>query len=229
MNQVLTAPSEIGEPVAERSEGPQFLNRDLSWLEFNRRVLHEALDDRTPLLERLRFLGIFTSNLDEFFMKRLATLRHQAALGSATLTPDGRTPGEVLAAVRNSIQPMLERQARCFEREIRPRLAASGIHLLAWRDLTAAEREKAHEYFQASVFPVLTPLAVDPGSPFPFIQPVDVAGRRPASPGPRGQPVRPHQGPRGVPQMDTGGSDGRTVPLRQPSRRDPPEPAGPVP
>src|SRR6187200_998763 len=91
----------------------EFLNRDLSWLEFNRRVLHEALDERTPLLERVRFLGIFTNNLDEFFMKRLATLRRQAVLGSATLSADGRTPAEVLAAVRKAVQPMLDQQARC--------------------------------------------------------------------------------------------------------------------
>jgi polyphosphate kinase len=169
MNQVLKPQTEPAQPGAERPDLPQFLNRDLSWLEFNRRVLHEALDERTPLLERLRFLGIFTSNLDEFFMKRLATLRRQAVLGSATLSADGRTPAEVFAAVRKAVQPMLEQQARCFNREIRPRLAAAGIHLLAWRDLTADELQKAHEYFQETVFPVLTPLAVDPGSPFPFI------------------------------------------------------------
>src|SRR5688572_6360193 len=171
MNPALAPPplSPRAEEDAPHQPMQEFLNRDLSWLEFNRRVLHEALDERTPLLERLRFLGIFTSNLDEFVMKRVATLRRQAAGGTATPTPDGRTPAEVLAAVRKAVQPMLARQHECFVGEMRPRLCAAGIHLLQWRDLTAAERDVALKYFQSTVFPVLTPLAVDPGSPFPFI------------------------------------------------------------
>src|SRR6195952_641400 len=84
---------------------PEFLNRDLSWLEFNRRVLHEALDDRTPLLERVRFLGIFTSNLDEFFMKRASSLKRQISSGSVTQTPEGLTPAQVLAAIRSTVEP----------------------------------------------------------------------------------------------------------------------------
>lgn len=150
-------------------ESRQFLNRDLSWLEFNRRVLHEALDERTPLLERLRFLGIFTSNLDEFFMKRGASLHHQAAKGIVSTSIDGKTPAEVFAAIRQSVRPMLKQQADCYVNEIRPLLAQNGIALLEWKDLTAAERELADKYFQANVFPILTPLAVDPGSPFPFM------------------------------------------------------------
>jgi polyphosphate kinase len=158
----------------------RFLDRDLSWLEFNRRVLHEALDARTPLLERLRFLGIFTSNLDEFFMKRAASLRRQTARGvtvatvaAAAATPtaaDNGHPSEtVFAAVRRTVLALLRQQAECFTMSVRPALAEHGIHLLDWADLAEPERETARQYFQASVFPVLTPLAVDPGSPFPFI------------------------------------------------------------
>src|SRR5688572_27975385 len=101
----------------------EFLNRDLSWLEFNRRVLHEALDDRTPLLERVRVLGIFTSNLDEYFMKRVGGLKRQVATGAVTQTPDGLTPGQSLAAIRAAVLPMLRQQAECYAQVIVPRLA----------------------------------------------------------------------------------------------------------
>src|SRR5258705_505246 len=157
------------DPSPQSAPEPSYLNRDLSWLAFNRRVLHEALDDRTPLLERVRFLGIFTSNLDEFFMKRAASLRRQTAKGVLGTTPDGRTPAEVIAEIRRVVPPMLSKQAECYTKVIRPLLAANSIHLLDWAELTDAERETACRYFQANVFPVLTPLAVDPGSPFPFI------------------------------------------------------------
>jgi polyphosphate kinase len=168
------------EPVAEPVPGPsgaaplppptqEFLNRDLSWLEFNRRVLHEALDPRTPLLERLRFLGIFTSNLDEFFMKRVGALKRQIAEGTVIQTPDRLTPAQNLAAIRQAVLPMLAQQADAFNNVMCPALAAVGVHLLSWEELTEAEREKSTRYFRANVFPVLTPLAVDPGNPFPFI------------------------------------------------------------
>src|SRR4051812_1726177 len=97
----------------------EFLNRDLSWLEFNRRVLQEALDERTPLLERVRFLGIFTSNLDEFFMKRGSALRRQTVKGVVSQTPDGRTPAEVFGAIRQTVRPMLQQQAAAYVNEIR--------------------------------------------------------------------------------------------------------------
>src|SRR5918997_14108 len=101
-------------PVAADVSPQEFLNRDLSWLEFNRRVLHEALDERTPLLERVRFLGIFTANLDEYFMKRVGGLKRQLAAGAVTQTPDGLTPAQSLAAIRNAVLPMLRQQAECF-------------------------------------------------------------------------------------------------------------------
>jgi polyphosphate kinase len=108
-------------PSSADAAPQEFLNRDLSWLEFNRRVLHEALDERTPLLERLRFLGIFGKNLDEFFMKRVGALRRQVASGTVTASPDGMTPAQTLAAVRAAVQPMLSQQADCFARKLCPR------------------------------------------------------------------------------------------------------------
>ncbi len=147
----------------------EFLNRDISWLEFNRRVLHEALDDRTPILERARFLGIFSSNLDEYFMKRVGGLKRQVLAGVVAQTPDGLTPLQTLDAIRTAVRPMLKSQADCFSKVIRPKLAEHGIHLLEWEDLSDDEKKIAVKYFRANVFPVLTPLAVDPGNPFPFI------------------------------------------------------------
>ncbi|HXE52748.1 MAG TPA: hypothetical protein VN541_07015, partial [Tepidisphaeraceae bacterium] len=156
-----TAPAE--------AESPEFLSRDLSWLEFNRRVLHEALDSRTPLLERVRFLGIFTSNLDEFYMKRVGGLRQQIASGLVSHGPDATSPSDALAQIRRAVLPMLKQQSEAYLNDIRPALAANGTELLEWNALTSAEREQASSYFEANVFPVLTPLAVDPGIPFPFI------------------------------------------------------------
>jgi polyphosphate kinase len=153
--------------VAAEPAVTPFLDRDLSWLQFNGRVLHEALDTRTPLLERVKFLAIFTSNLDEFFMKRFARLR-QRIVG-----PDG--PGDAepahrqLLRLREAILPMLAAQAEAFTGAIRPQLADHGIHLLGWPDLTESQRRYAEHYFHRNVFPVLTPLAVDPGHPFPFL------------------------------------------------------------
>ena len=146
----------------------EFLNRELEWLEFNERVLHEALDLRTPLLERVRFLGIFTSNLDEFCMKRIGALKRQVEMGSQRRS-GGLTPVQQLGAIRQKLEPALQRQSDSYVHSILPRLAAEGVHLLSWEQLSALEREFAERYFRANVFPVLTPLAVDPGLPFPFI------------------------------------------------------------
>jgi polyphosphate kinase len=146
-----------------------YLNRELTWLEFNRRVLHEACDARTPLLERARFLGIFTSNLDEFFMKRVGGLKRQILAGVMRRSADGMRPEQQLAAIREKVQPLLRQQQECFEREIKPALAQNNIRLESWEKLSGAEREAAQTYYQARVFPVLTPLAVDQGHPFPFI------------------------------------------------------------
>ncbi len=147
----------------------EFLNRELSWLEFNERVLHEAQDDRTPLLDRVKFLGIVSSNLDEFIMKRVGGLKRQVAAGVISRTPDGMTPQQQLTAVRTKIIEMIGRQAECFTNQVKPLLARNGIHLLTWTDLTETERDFANHYFRVNVFPILTPLSVDPGHPFPFI------------------------------------------------------------
>lgn len=149
--------------------GSRFLDRDLNWLEFNRRVLNEALDDRTPLLERVNFLAIFTSNLDEFVMKRVYGLREQIWAGVKTAEPGEQTSEGLLHAIHATIQEMLNRQADGYQRSIKPALAAQGIHLLGWNKLNEAEKQKAAFIFDKTVFPVLTPLSVDPGHPFPFI------------------------------------------------------------
>lgn len=152
-----------------------FLNRELAWLEFNRRVLHQALDTGTPLLQRVRFLSIFTSNLDEFFMKRVGGLKRQVAMGVASRTHTGITPAEQLVAIRETLLPMLEQQATCYEQKILPALAEAGIHLLRWSELTTDERQFVNNHFEREVFPVLTPLSFDPGHPFPFISNLSVS------------------------------------------------------
>lgn len=147
----------------------EFINRDLSWLEFNRRVLNEALDIRTPPLERLRFLGIFNSNLDEFFMKRVGGLRRQVAAGLIAKSHDGFSPAELLRAIRHKVVPMLQDQANGFLNHILPALKENNILVLNWDELTPMEIEYANKHFKENVFPILTPLAVDSGHPFPFL------------------------------------------------------------
>jgi len=161
--------SDVSFHTDDAAQKNEFLNRDLSWLEFNRRVLAQALDDRTPLLERLRFLGIFTSNLDEYFQKRLGKIRLQIASGVVTPTPDGRTIQQLFTEIRASVKEMLTLQSDAYTKHIKPALAQNGVHLLEWEELSDSERDTADKFFDANVFPVLTPLAVDPGSPFPFM------------------------------------------------------------
>jgi len=147
-----------------------YVNRELSWLEFNRRVLHEALDPRTPLLERLKFLGIFSSNLDEFFQVRVAGLKQQSAAGIVERTADGMTPEDQLSAISSIVREMVRQHRHCLMQDVLPALAAEGVTLYQRiGDLSRDEREHVDSYFQANVFPVLTPLAVDPGHPFPYI------------------------------------------------------------
>jgi len=149
---------------------PQYyFNRELSWLEFNYRVLNEAFDPRTPLLERLKFMAIFSSNLDEFFMVRVAGLKQQALAGVTKLTPDGRTPNEQLLAIRERLYPFIKKQVQHFEETLRPLLIEKGIFLLNYVDLTQEQRAYLHQFFEENIFPVLTPLAIDPSHPFPYI------------------------------------------------------------
>jgi polyphosphate kinase len=146
-----------------------YLNREISWLQFNDRVLSLAVDPGTPLLERLRFLSIFATNLDEFYMVRVSGLREQVEAGVATRGSDGWTPTETLEAISKYIGPAIEAQSRCFLEDVVPALEAAGIHLAEMDELERRDREYLREYFQDQVFPVLTPLAVDPGHPFPYI------------------------------------------------------------
>jgi polyphosphate kinase len=146
-----------------------YFNRELSWLEFNNRVLHEAIDPRTPLLERLKFIAIFSSNLDEFFMVRVAALKQQVEAGVSKRSPDGLTPPQQLDAIGDRLRPMVTHQHRHFEQALRPQLAANGIYLLDYVDLNQEQRVYLQRYFEEQIFPVLTPLAVDPGHPFPYI------------------------------------------------------------
>jgi polyphosphate kinase len=145
-----------------------FINRELSWLAFNSRVLNEALDDRTPLLERIRFLSIVSTNLDEFYMVRVAGLRRQVAAGVVHAPPDGMTPQEQLDAIHRTVTELCARARGCLA-VLLPRLAEHNVRLLGVDDLAPVEWRALDEYFESQVFPVLTPLAVDPGHPFPYI------------------------------------------------------------
>ncbi|MFN7262594.1 MAG: polyphosphate kinase 1 [Pseudobdellovibrionaceae bacterium] len=151
------------------SSSTNFTSREIGWLNFNRRVLAEAEDSRNPLLERVKFLSICASNLDEFFMKRVGGLKRQVAYGVSAKSSDGKTPQMQLSEIRQTVMPMLKDQAHCFQKVLRPALAQQGIRLLQWPDLTVKEKEFAQKYYMKNVFPVLTPLSVDPGHPFPFI------------------------------------------------------------
>jgi polyphosphate kinase len=161
-------------PITDRSDinlaDPEYyLSRELTWLEFNSRVLHEAMDERTPLLERLKFMGIFSSNLDEFFMVRMAAIAQQIEAKVSQLTPDGRTPTEQLAVASARVQQLVTRQHQHFETVLRPTMIQQGIYLLDYFDLNQEQCNYLQSYFEEQIFPVLTPLAVDPGHPFPYI------------------------------------------------------------
>lgn len=146
-----------------------YFNRELSWLDFNWRVLHQALDDRVPLLERVRFLGIGQTNLDEFFRTRVGGLKRQIEAGVTQLSPDGRSPLEQLRLIHDAVTLMQEVMDRAWTGALLPALAEQRIHVRRYEDLTPAERKRLAQLFRRSIYPVLTPLAVDPGHPFPFI------------------------------------------------------------
>ncbi len=147
----------------------RYLNRELSWLDFNARVLALAADTSLPLLERAKFLAIFASNLDEFYMVRVAGLKRRDEMGLSVRSSDGLSPREQLRLIGDRTRQISERHARVFMDSVRPALADEGIHIVTWADLTTAERKELSTYFQEQVFPVLTPLAVDPAHPFPFV------------------------------------------------------------
>jgi polyphosphate kinase len=154
--------------AALRPSGDRYLNRELSWLDFNARVLAQAEDPESPLLERAKFLAIFANNLDEFFQVRVAGLKDQVAAGLAIPSPDGRTPNEQLDEVRNAVVDLVERHVTAY-RDLAKGLAAHGIEVVQIDDVTEAQRAELNGVFEDRIFPVLTPLAVDPSHPFPYI------------------------------------------------------------
>jgi polyphosphate kinase len=153
---------------AELPEG-RFSNREMSWLNFNARVLALAEDPRQPLLERMKFLAIFASNLDEFYMVRVAGLKRRLEMGLGVRSADGLTIRETLVLIGERSRELVARHALCFGGDIEPALAAEGIQILTWEQLDADQQQELTEYFHSKIFPVLTPLAVDPAHPFPYI------------------------------------------------------------
>lgn len=151
------------------SDPALYINRELSWIEFNSRVLDEALDPTIPLLERIKFLAIFSNNLDEFFMIRVAGLKQQIAAGVNEISNDGKTPSEILDQIHTRLMPLIERQRRCWEQEIVPDLAEHNVHIVSYDHLGTNQQLVFRKYFQQEILPILTPLAVDPGRPFPYI------------------------------------------------------------
>jgi polyphosphate kinase len=146
-----------------------YINRELSLLEFQRRVLEEAWDETKPLLERIKFLAILGSNMDEFFMVRVSGIRKQVEARIMEVSPDGMTPPDQLAAIRRLSQELMIEAQRCYQKKLLPKLEKAGIHIIDYYKLNKTQKERADTYFKEVVYPVLTPLALDPGHPFPHI------------------------------------------------------------
>jgi polyphosphate kinase len=161
------AKTNVAEKNINLKDPKYYINRDISWLGFNERVLHEALDPRTPLLERLKFLAIYSSNLDEFFMVRVSGLIEQADADVHPKTPDGLSPAKQLEVIREHLLHTVQAQHQTFSQELLPQLREHGVYLLDYRDLTKEQSFYLKDYFEHQIFPVLTPLSVDPSHPFP--------------------------------------------------------------
>jgi polyphosphate kinase len=168
----LSVPSETPvAPLPPRLDDPTlFVNRELSWLEFNARVISEAADDRVPLYERLKFLSIFSTNLDEFFMVRAAGLQAQLSGEVEELPPDGMSPDQQLTALAKRAHELVEEQYRIWNREVRKELRAAGLALVGPDELDQKEQVSLDEHFDRNIFPVLTPIAIDPAHPFPHVR-----------------------------------------------------------
>jgi len=168
--------TQTGEPseAVDLDDPSLYINRELSWLQFNWRVLEEALDERHPLLERVKFLSIFASNLDEFFMIRVSGLRRQLAAEILKTPPDGMTPVEQLAAVRQELLPQLVRHSECWHEDLLPKLREAGIQVLRYDELKRKQRKLLRRHFEREIFTALTPLAFDPSHPFPHISNLSV-------------------------------------------------------
>ncbi|MDX6199930.1 MAG: polyphosphate kinase [Actinomycetota bacterium] len=193
----------------------RFLNREISWLDWNKRVLALAQDPETPLLERAKFLAIFASNLDEFFMVRVAGLKRRQSMGLGVRGADGLGPREQLAQITKTSRELVSEHALCFVDDVRPALAAEGIRIVLWRDLSRQQQAPLHEYFRSQVFPVLTPLAVDPAHPFPYISGLSlnlaVLVRDPATDGERFARVKVPNNVRRYVHVDGGDGDDETT------------------
>lgn len=164
------ATSDVTDPARlDRLPDDRYLNRELSWLDFNSRVLALAADPSLPLLERAKFLAIFASNLDEFYMVRVAGLKRRDEMGLSVRSADGLSPREQLRRIGERTQQIATQHAKVFGELIRPGLAEQGISIATWNELDESERQRLSTYFHEQVFPVLTPLAVDPAHPFPFV------------------------------------------------------------
>ena len=163
-----TRPQALDAPV-DLDDSSLYINRELSWLQFNHRVLEEALNERHPLLERVKFLAIFANNLDEFFMIRVSGLRRQLEVGALEFPPDGMTPAEQLVAIRRELLPELARQYDCWNFDLLPKLREAGIRVLDFDELKRKQRKALRRFFEREIFPTITPLAFDPGHPFPHI------------------------------------------------------------
>src|SRR3954453_8378545 len=159
-----TAPT-VDNPLPEE----RYLNRELSWLDFNARGLALAADPSLPLLERAKFLAIFASNLDDLYMVRVAGLKRREEMGLSVRSADGLSPREQLRRIGERTQQIATRHAKVFGELVRPAMAKQGIVIVTWSELDETERERLSIYFHEQVFPVLTPLAVDPAHPFPFV------------------------------------------------------------
>jgi len=180
------------EPAVDGSVGgasadpARFINRDQSWVEFNARVLEMCSDPKVPLLERVRFLSIYSRNLDEFYMKRVGALRHDMEEGLSTGVLGGVSPAQLMHTVRTRVLELDCLQAKIYRDTLLPALRSAGIHIVGWADLTDAERAETQAWFRRNIFPILTPLAVDPGHRFPFISNMSVSlglvVRRPGEP-----------------------------------------------
>jgi polyphosphate kinase len=160
---------ETGIKVPDLDDPSLYINRELSWIKFNGMVLDEALDQRHPLLERVKFLAIFANNLDEFFMIRVSGLRRQYVAGVVKTPPDGMTPAEQLMAIRRELAPQLATHAKCWHDDLLPKLGNAGIQILNYDNLKRKQRKLLRRYFEREISPALTPLAFDPGHPFPHI------------------------------------------------------------
>jgi polyphosphate kinase len=160
---------EVPDGAGLADDPARFINRELSWLDFNARVLHLADDRNVPLLERAKFLAIFSQNLDEFFQVRIAGLKDQVAAGLGTRAPDGRTAAEQLLDIRDRVENLCRQQQEIFLHRVGPALAEAGVVIAPFGDLDEDDRKYLDEVFDERIFPVLTPLAVDPGHPFPYI------------------------------------------------------------